>query len=55
MGNLLFDCLLRDEGKRSALFRLRLSPAGVCTEAVFLETRPEVEIEVEPQPSEDAD
>jgi hypothetical protein len=33
----------------------RLSPAGVCTEAVFLETRPEVEIEVEPRPSEEAD
>lgn len=29
MGNLLFDCELRPEGRRSALFRLRLSPAGV--------------------------
>lgn len=28
MGNLLFDCLLQAEGRRSALFRLRISPAG---------------------------
>ncbi len=31
----------------------RLSPADVCTEAVFVETRPEVEIEVEPRLSEE--
>jgi len=31
----------------------RLSPADICTEAVFVETRPEVQIEVEPQPPED--
>ena len=29
MGNLLFDCKLSDEGRRSALFRLFLSPKGV--------------------------
>ena len=29
MGNLLFDCEMRDEGRRSALFRLRISPKGV--------------------------
>jgi hypothetical protein len=31
----------------------RLSPADVCTEAVFVETRPEVQIEVEPGLSEE--
>ncbi len=31
----------------------RLLPAGVCTEAVFVETRPEVQIEVEPGLSEE--
>jgi hypothetical protein len=31
----------------------RLSPADVCTEAVFVETRPEVRIEAEPRPSEE--
>lgn len=29
MGNLLFDCRLRTEGVRSALFRLYLTPAGI--------------------------
>jgi poly-gamma-glutamate capsule biosynthesis protein CapA/YwtB (metallophosphatase superfamily) len=29
MGNLFFDCSLRDEGRRSAIFRLHLSPSGV--------------------------
>jgi hypothetical protein len=29
MGNLLFDCELKPEGRRSALFRLRASPEGV--------------------------
>lgn len=29
MGNLLFDCLLREEGCMSAVFRLRLSPRGI--------------------------
>ncbi|MBP7049623.1 MAG: serine hydrolase [Phycisphaerae bacterium] len=29
MGNLLFDCELQPEGRRSALFRLHLSPKGV--------------------------
>lgn len=33
----------------------RLSPPDVCTEAVFVETRPEVQIELEPQPSEEPD
>jgi hypothetical protein len=31
----------------------QLSPADVCTEAVFVETQPEVQIEVEPQLAED--
>jgi len=29
MGNLLFDCVLKPEGRRSSLFRLHLTPAGV--------------------------
>ena len=29
MGNLFFDCKLKEEGRRSVLFRLRLSPRGV--------------------------
>ncbi len=29
MGNLLFDCALKPDGRRAALFRLHLSPAGV--------------------------
>ena len=32
---------------------VRLLPADVCTEAVFVETRPEVQIEVEPGLSEE--
>jgi hypothetical protein len=31
----------------------QLSPADVCTEAVFVETQPEVQIEVERPPAED--
>ncbi len=40
MGNLLFDCELREEGRRSALFRLRISPRGVHRiEALPIEVR----------------
>jgi hypothetical protein len=31
----------------------RLLPSDICTEAVFVETRPEVQIEVEPRLSEE--